>query len=141
MSTIGNRNRNIWMKYFTYTIVCTLNSMYVSDYIHAHWVHRIACSIPEEYYWVGYLSWEILGCFWKLGLALGIVKGMTKILGEPWKLSWESTIALTVNHPQSSTCFKHLLQWDFFIKMRVAKSQQSFDIEERWDFLFYYLKL
>ena len=44
-----------------------------------------------------------------------------------------------------------LLKWEFFIKMRVAKSQPSFNIEESWfiknvlflsknDFLFYYLK-
>ena len=45
-----------------------------------------------------------------------------------------------------------LLKWEFFIKMRVGESQQSFDIEERWfnknvlffdenHFIFYYLKL
>ena len=45
-----------------------------------------------------------------------------------------------------------LLKWEFFIKMRVAESRPSFNIEESWfsknvlflsknDFLFYYLKL
>ena len=28
----------------------------------------------EQYYWVGYWYWVILGCYWKLVLVLGIVK-------------------------------------------------------------------
>ena len=32
------------------------------------------CIRHEQYYWVGYWYWVILGCYWKLVLVLGIVK-------------------------------------------------------------------
>ena len=32
----------------------------------------------EQYYWVRYWYWVILGCFRTIGISIGIVKGFTK---------------------------------------------------------------
>ena len=39
-----------------------------------HTARQLLSSRREQYYWVGYWYWVILGCFWKLVLLLGIVK-------------------------------------------------------------------
>ena len=32
----------------------------------------------EQYYWVRYWYWVVLGCFRNIGIAIGIVKGFSK---------------------------------------------------------------
>ena len=95
-------------------------------------------------YWVGYMN------VWMADYRFRGIKGKSLVI---CRKTFISDFLPNNRHTHQMDVYRGvLLKWEFFIKMRVAESQQSFDIEEscfsknilflaKNDFLFYYLKL